>query len=53
MSLTFRKSRRIGRRTRLNASKGGLSVSRRVGPVTVSSRGHWSVRLLRGLGWRP
>lgn len=52
MSLTFRKRRRIGRRTSLNLSNGGASVSRRVGPVSVSSRGRWSLRLGRGLGWR-
>lgn len=53
MTFTFRKRRRIGRRASLNVSKGGLSVSRRMGPVTVSPRGSVFVRLARGTGWRP
>lgn len=52
MGFTFRKSRRLGRASRLNLSGTGASVSRRHGPVTVSSRGRGSVRILPGVSFR-
>lgn len=51
MSLTYRRRKRAGRGTWLNLSKTGPSVSKRVGPVTVSSRGRASLRLGHGLRW--
>lgn len=52
MGLTFRKALKLGRRTRANLSRTGASASRRVGPVTVSSRGRITLRLGKGWGWR-
>lgn len=52
MGFTYRKRKSLGKGASLNVSKGGVSVSKRVGPVTASSRGRLSVRLGRGLGWR-
>lgn len=52
MSLVFRKSRALGRRSRLNLSTGGASVSHRHGRFTANSRGRGSVRLLPGLSFR-
>lgn len=53
MSFSFRRSTRLGRRTRLNWGSGGASVSRRSGPLTVSSRGRVSIRTpIRGLSFR-
>ncbi len=52
MGLLFRKSFRGPLGTRVNASRSGVSVSKRIGPFTISSRGHVSVRLLPGVYWR-
>jgi hypothetical protein len=37
--------RRLGRRSRINYGTGGASVSYRLGPLTVNSRGRVSLRL--------
>jgi hypothetical protein len=52
MGLTYRRRRRIGRNTFLNVSTRGASISRRVGRVSVSSKGRGSIRLGRGFSWR-
>ena len=52
MGLIFRRTKRLGRSTRLNLSKSGASVSRRVGPFTVNSRGRLRIRLGKGFGFR-
>lgn len=53
MGFSYRRSSRLGRRTRLSWGSGGASVSRRSGPVTFSSRGRVSVRTpSRGLSFR-
>jgi hypothetical protein len=52
MELIYRRSRRLGRRSRINYGTGGASVSYRLGPLTVNSRGRVSLRLGRGLSWR-
>lgn len=52
MGLYFRRRTRLTRRSWLNWSRSGVSVSHRRGPVTVNSRGRVTVRLARGLGWR-
>ena len=52
MGFTFRRRVSLGRRTKLNLSKSGASVSERAGRVTVNSRGRVSVRILPGLSWR-
>ena len=52
MGLSFRRSFRGPRGTRINASKSGLSASKRIGPFTVNSRGHVTLRILPGVVWR-
>lgn len=52
MGLVWRRRKRLGRNTYLNLSKSGPSLSRRIGPLSVSSRRRGSLRLGRGLSWR-
>ena len=52
MGLIYRRRKRLGRSSWLNVSKRGASVSEKVGPVTVNSRGRVRVRLGKGLSWR-
>lgn len=52
VGLSFRKTIKLGKKTRLNVSKSGISVSRKAGPVTVNSRGRITIRLGKGLTWR-
>lgn len=52
MPLIFRRRVRMGRGSWLNLSRSGVSVSKRVGRVTVNSRGRVFVRLGRGVYWR-
>jgi hypothetical protein len=52
MGLSFRKTIKLGKKTSLNVSKTGVSASRRMGPVTVNSRGKVMIRLGKGLTWR-
>ncbi|GEP40616.1 hypothetical protein NPS01_42790 [Nocardioides psychrotolerans] len=51
MGFTFNRRKRLGRNT-LNVSKTGASLSRRAGPVTLSTRRRGTVRLGKGLGFR-
>lgn len=51
MGLSYRRSVRVGRRSRANVSARGVSLSRRAGPVSVSTRGRGSLRLGRGFRW--
>ena len=52
MGLVFRRRKRIGKGTFLNLSKSGASVSKRVGRVSLSSRGRGSIRLFKGMSYR-
>jgi hypothetical protein len=52
MGLVFRRRKRIGRGLGLNLSTSGASVSKKVGPLSVSSRGRGSIRLGKGISWR-
>ena len=52
MGLVYRRSRRIDPDTRVNYGTGGVSVTRRFGPVTVNSRGRITIKILPGLSWR-
>ena len=52
MGLVYRRTKRLGKGTRANVSKSGVSLSHRRGPVTLNSRGRGSIRLLRGLSFR-
>jgi hypothetical protein len=42
----------VGRRSRLNLSRSGASLSHRRGPITISSRRRGSIRLPFGLSYR-
>ena len=52
MGLVFYRRKRIGRGFNLNLSKSGASVSKKVGPLSVSSQGRGSIRLGKGFSWR-
>lgn len=56
MALQYRKRKSLGGGTRVNVSGSrrgvGLSVSQRVGPLTLNSRGRGSLRLAPGLSLR-
>ena len=52
MGLIFRKTKSLGRSGRLNVSKSGVSVSKRVGPLTVNTRGRGRIRLGKGFSFR-
>jgi len=52
MGFSYRKRARVGRNTWLNVSKSGVSGTLRKGPVSVNSRGRFSVRLAPGLSYR-
>jgi uncharacterized protein DUF4236 len=52
MGLIFRKRIRLGAGTGLNLSRRGASVSKRVGPVTLNTRGRGRIRLGKGLSFR-
>jgi hypothetical protein len=52
VGFSFRKTIRLGKKTRLNVSKSGISASRKAGPVTVNSRGKVTIRLGKGMTWR-
>ena len=49
MGLIFNRRKTIAPDTYVNVSKGGVSVSKRVGRVTVNSRGRVSIRICKGL----
>jgi hypothetical protein len=48
----YRRSKSLGHGARLNVGKSGVSVSKRVGPLTLNSRGRGSLRLAPGLSYR-
>ena len=52
MGLVFNKRVRLSRGSRANISKRGVSVSQKVGRVTLNSRGGGSIRILPGLSFR-
>lgn len=52
MRLVFSRRKRIGKGTNLNLSKSGASVTKKVGRITVSSRGRGSIRIAKGLSFR-
>jgi len=52
MPFSFSWSKKVGRGLRVSASKTGLSASKRLGPVSLSTRGRASVRLGKGLSFR-
>lgn len=52
MGFIFRKRVKLGKTGHVNLSKSGASVSEKLGPVTVNSRGRVTVRILPGLTFR-
>ena len=52
MGFRFNKRVRLGKGTGLNLSKSGASVSKKIGGVTLNSRGGGSVRVAKGLSFR-
>ncbi len=52
MGFFYRKRVKLGKTGHVNISKSGASVSEKLGPVTVNSRGRVTVRILPGLTFR-
>lgn len=52
MGFFFRKSKKVGKSMRVTASKRGVSVSKKAGPFSISTRGNASVKLGKGFGFR-
>lgn len=52
MGLNYRRRVRTGRTSWLNLSKSGVSASKRLGRLTVNSRGGGSFRIAKGLSFR-
>lgn len=52
MGIIFNRRKKVGKGTTLNVSKRSASVSKRVCPLTVNSRGRASVRLGKGLRFK-
>lgn len=52
MGFRFQRRLSLGNGSRLNLSKRGASVSKRVGRLTFNSRGGGSLRILPGLSFR-
>jgi len=53
MGFVFNRRVRLGRGATVNISKRGASVSQRIGPLTVNSRGRGSIRTpIPGLSFR-
>lgn len=52
MGISYRKRIKIGDGTYLNISKNGISVSKKVGPVTINSKGKTTVNLGNGIVYR-
>lgn len=52
MGFRISKRVRLGKGTGLNISKSGASVSKKVGRVTLNSRGTGSIRIAKGVSFR-
>jgi len=52
VGLLIRKTLRGPRGSRIHVSPRGVSVSKRIGPLTITSRGHVTLRILPGVSWR-
>jgi hypothetical protein len=52
MGLIFNRRKKLGKRMTLNFSKSGVSLSRKMGPLTVNSRGRARIRLGKGLSFK-
>lgn len=52
MGLIIRRRIPVDKTTHVNVSRTGASISKRVGRVTVNSRGRISFRIARGISFR-
>lgn len=52
MGLSFRKRFNLGKGSSVNVSGRGISATKRLGPITINSRGRITIRLGKGLTWR-
>ncbi|WP_414122162.1 DUF4236 domain-containing protein [Corynebacterium nuruki] len=52
MGIYFRNRQKTGKDSWINCSGSGASMSRRFGPVTVNSRGTYSIKLPGGMNIR-
>lgn len=52
MGILFRRSKKLGKGVRLNVTGRGASVSARRGPISVSSKGHVTIRFGKGFSFR-
>lgn len=52
MGINYRKRIKIGDGTFLNISKSGVSVSQKIGKITINSRGTTTVNLGNGITYR-
>lgn len=51
MGFIFQRRKKV-KGANVNVSKTGASVSRKAGPITVSSRGRGTARIAKGLSFR-
>ena len=52
MGLTWSRRKKLGRTMTLNLSKSGVSISKRIGRLTLNSRGRASIRLGKGFRFK-
>lgn len=52
MGLRIQRRVKVGKRSHINVSNSGASVSVKVGRVTLNSRGRNSIRLAKGLSFK-
>ncbi|WP_406711030.1 DUF4236 domain-containing protein [Trueperella pyogenes] len=51
MGFRFNRRKKIGKGLTLNVSKRGASVSKKIGPMSVNSRGKVRIRLGKGMSF--
>lgn len=49
--LRLRKSKNLGKGTRVNYSKSGASVTKKAGPISINSRGRVTLRIAKGISF--
>lgn len=52
MGISYRKRIKIGNSTFLNVSKSGISVSQKIGKITINSKGTTTINFGNGLIYR-
>ena len=52
MGISYRKRINLGNGTILNISKSGVSISQKIGKITINSRGTTTVNLGNGITYR-